>query len=167
MVQDDLEYVVIFNEKVNVKIPHGFHDMEDQYIKLKYPLENRPQVIKCNDNMDIDFKYSLMEIDTSESVILYLIEEIKKSVFNFNSSFKKIEDYIYYDENNNTIAGFSFSNEVLDGIAYNTIFLRQFDNYIINASMGCPYENKDQYMKYMEESIKTMKFLNGSLREYE
>ena len=158
MEKNDLEDTVILNGKVNVKIPAGFHDMEDQYIKIKYPLENRPQVIKCNDNMQIDFKYSLMEIDTGQSVILYLIEEIKKTVLNSNSSFKKIDDYIYYDENNYPIAGFSFSNEVLDGIAYNVIFLRQFGKYIINASMGCPYETRDENMKYMEESIKTMKF---------
>lgn len=158
MGQDDLEYMIIFNGKVKVKIPVGFHDMEDQYIKLKYPLENRPQVIKCNDDMNIDFKYSLMEIDTGQPVILYLIEEIKKTVLNSNSSFKKIDDYIYYDENNNPMAGFSFSNEVLDGIAYNVIFLRQFGKYIINASMGCPYGSSNQYMKYMEESIKTIEF---------
>lgn len=159
MEKDDLVYTVILDGKVNVKIPEGFYDMEDQYIKLKYPLENRPQVIKCNEDMRVDFKYSVMEIDTKEPVLLYLIEEIKKAVLNSNSSFEKIDEYIYYDESNYPITGFSFSNEVLDGIAYNVIFLRQFHNYIINASMGCPYENRERYMEYMEESIKTMKFL--------
>jgi len=25
--------------------------------------------------------------------------------------------------------------------------------------MGCPYEDSEKYMKYMEESIKTMEFI--------
>ena len=50
----------LFDKKMQIMLPTSFTDMPMEQAKLKYPMEQRPQVIKTNEETDINFTFSLI-----------------------------------------------------------------------------------------------------------
>ena len=51
----------LFDNKMSVMLPDNFEDMSPEAAKSKYPMEQRPQVIKTSEDTKINFTFSLIE----------------------------------------------------------------------------------------------------------
>lgn len=153
-----MEQIKIFKEQFITMIPQGFKDLPDEMIALKYPLNGRPEIIKTDESYTTDFKYSLLDVETVEYALEVLCGYVKNITLNSNPGFQFMEDYAWKDGKMNVAKAFSFQNRVLDGVAFNIIGYKQFGREVLNISMSCPYEKKDEYIeKYKQAVLETQR----------
>lgn len=148
-----MEQIKIFKEKFVTVIPDGFQDLPEEMVSLKYPLNGRPELIKTDETYTIDFKYSLLDVETGVYALDVLCDYVKKITLNSNPGFQLIEEYAIKDSKMNIAKAFSFQNKVLDGVAFNLIGYKQFGRDVLNISMSCPYEKKDEYIEQYKQAV--------------
>ena len=154
-----MKQIKIFNEQFVTMIPIGFEDLPEKIVTLKYPLSGRPEIIKADENYISDFKYSLLDVETEAYALDVLCEYVKNIILNSNSGFQFMETYAWKDEKMNIAKAFSFQNKVLDGVVFNVIGYKQFGRDVINISMSCPLEKKEEYIeKYKQAVLKTQRW---------
>lgn len=56
----EFEKQVLFEERMSIMLPKKFVDMPLDMAKRKYPMEQRPQIIKTNETGDINFTFNLL-----------------------------------------------------------------------------------------------------------
>jgi len=154
-----MKQIKIFKEQFVTMVPVGFEDLPEKMATLKYPLNGRPEIIKADENYTSDFKYSLLDVETEVYALDNLCEYVKDIVLNSNPGFQFVETYALKDEKMNIAKAFSFQNKVLDGVVFNVIGYKQFGREVINISMSCPLEMKDEYIeKYKQSVLKTQRW---------
>lgn len=152
----DLINTTLFEGRFVTALPSGLTDLPELLLRKKYPLEGRPQIVKTDEAYTTDYKFTLMEIGTNQYAVNELSGYMKDTLFRSNCSYRFIEDMIVEDEKNFAAKGFSFSNPVLDGTAYNLIFLKQFGTLVMNLSFSCPFEKSDSLSEGFKLCVKNM-----------
>ena len=64
----------LFDGRMQVMLPQSFQDMPSGLARLKYPMEQRPQVIRTNERTDINFTFSLPDQPLENSQVKPLRE---------------------------------------------------------------------------------------------
>lgn len=90
-----MKTVKIFNDVYETKIPVDFSDMSNDLIEKKYPMNNRPQIVKTDALYQVDFKFSIINIGTSDNVTDYVNENVKKIVLQTNQGYIFREDICF------------------------------------------------------------------------
>lgn len=150
----------LFNGQFITMLPVNLADMPEDYARQKYPLEGRPEIIKTDEDYTSDYKFSCISIGTRQYAVDYINQQAKKAVFDSCSSYKFIEDISVADEKNNIAKGFAFSNNVLDGTAYNAIIHKQFERQVMNISLSCPLEKSSLLLEYLISCVRYMRINN-------
>ena len=77
--------VMLFDEKVKIMLPDTFVDMPSAIVKLKYPSEQRPQIIKTSLDTAVNFTFSLFNQELEESQVGRGIEQCREIIRKVNS----------------------------------------------------------------------------------
>lgn len=150
-----MEYTALFEGTVRVKIPVGFYDMTEEIAKRKYPIENRPAVIKTNVEASTDFKFNIFEQNILESQIESLLHMMKTNMMKMNSGIRfgkqeLIEGAV------GKVGWMEYENPAIDGEMYNVMSLTKVDGKMIQGFYNCNLLEKDYWKPYMLESLKTI-----------
>ncbi len=149
-----MKIIELFEKQYVAYIPMEFKELPKELLLMKYPMEQRPQIVMADDTYTTDIKFSLLDVNTMEKIAEPLAASVKRMILDANTSYKYIEEGTIKDEKGNIASFFSFCNDVSDGIALNVIGYKQFGKRVINISLSCPFESKEIGMEIYVETVK-------------
>lgn len=152
----EFEETEFFDGKINMYIPNTFEDMSLEAKKLKYPSENRPDIIKSNENGSIAVTFKLIDSYLTDEQI----EELKDTMKIINNRLNPAN--IYFDEgilevDEKKIGYFDFKSSAIDDFLYNFIFLFELQEKTIMGTFSCSYSEYDEWKDIVVEMVNTIK----------
>ncbi|MDR7810498.1 hypothetical protein [Lacrimispora sp.] len=124
-------------DNVSIYLPESFIEMPDKIRKMKYPSDNRPDVIKTNLNTNINFAFNWLEnlncINQGEE----LSGQIKDVLIKTNPSFVFYEDRNGKTYSGNKIKMFDFKSYGIDEQMYNMMCTISFHGGILHGIFNC------------------------------
>lgn len=128
----------VLSDKVSVMLPEGLTDMPLGIAKIKYPSEQRPQVIKTSDDGTVNFTFSLYDTEFNERQIEDALGQFKAVIRKVNPAF------IFYDfvvESDKTLGWFDFKSYGLDEQIYNVMYLLPVEGKLMHGIFNCLYRD--------------------------
>lgn len=152
----EFEETEFFDEKLRMYIPKNFEEMSIEARKFKYPSENRPDIIKSNEDGDIAITLKFVDDPLEEENIAGLIATLKLINKRLNPAF------IFYDEGileveDKKIGFYDFKSFAIDDSLYNLVFLFEFEGKTMLGSFSCSFNDSDEWKDVAFEIIKTIK----------
>ena len=126
----------LFNGKFCVYLPITFVDMPAEIAKIKYPSEQRPQIIKTNKSGCINFTFSLLDIVTEKDKIASVKTTIRNVI-------KKVQpSNVFYEDvteplGNSYISWFDYKSYAVDNQIYNLVYTTLVDNRVLHGVFNC------------------------------
>lgn len=128
----------VLSDKVSVMLPEGLTDMPLGMAKIKYPSEQRPQVIKTSDDGTVNFTFSLYDTEFNERQIEDALGQFKAVIRKVNPAF------IFYDfvvESDKALGWFDFKSYGLDEQIYNVMYILPVEGKLMHGIFNCLYRD--------------------------
>ena len=151
----------ILEEKVFMIIPTSFDIMVEEDIEVKYPLEDRPQVIFTNLDTSINITISqrrdqILQNDQVEALKNIIQDNVKEE----HSDLKLIGDGVFCVEENN-IAYFDFMSSAVDSEMYNLLYVLSLDSTLILGSFNCIQEYMADWKDIFLQMLQSTRLVKG------
>lgn len=128
----------VLGNKVSVMLPEGLADMPQGMAKIKYPSEQRPQVIKTSEDGTVNFTFSLYDTEFNERQIEDALGQFKAVIRKVNPAF------IFYDfvvESDKALGWFDFKSYGLDEQIYNVMYILPVEGKLMHGIFNCLYKD--------------------------
>lgn len=137
-----LQRVVLFEGKYSMLLPDNFVDMDDLKKKVRYRSQNRPQIIKNNEEeKDVSITFNLLTMECEKG------ENCLQKLKNIQANMKRIwKQNVFYDIGELPtipIAWMDFRSYCLEGSLYSLIFLLELENEIVLGNFHCSFMRYD------------------------
>ena len=152
----EFEEIKLFDESMGILLPKSFIDLPDTMKKIKYPSEQRPQIIKTSLDTSVNFGFSLLPLPIRN-------EQTKNAIKQFKTVLKKVNpSYVFYDLKEEkigkkTISWFDFKSYGVDFPMYNIMYIIPIRNKVMHGIFNCLYKDIDEWKDYAFQVIKTIK----------
>lgn len=149
------EKMELFDGQVTVMLPEGYIDMPIAMQKIKYPSESRPQVIKCNEEGDVNFTFSLLNSPLEKSAVQSLEKQMKKII-------RKVQpSNVFYNEGivekeSTTIGWFEYKSPTIDMPLFNIMYCAAVNGKTLQGVFNVPYASWKQWKEIMINVVKTI-----------
>lgn len=140
-IKDELVHfkeVHVLDGKVSIMLPDTFVDMPHEIAKIKYPSEQRPQVIKMNNDTSVNFTFSLYDTPFNERQIESALSQFQRIILKVNPAFI-FYDFIIIEEKN--IGWFDFKSYGLDEQMYNVMYITPIEGKLMHGIFNCMYRD--------------------------
>jgi len=139
-------------------LPKDAKPLALEYAKIKYPSENRPEIILSNDSttLNITFSYAFD-----------VIGDYKTRLTQYKAFFKRLNpSYVFLSEgiislnSNISVAYFDLCGAILDGDIYNMYFFSDFPitpQIELFSVLSCPYHLYGEWNPLFLQMIETIK----------
>jgi len=111
----------LFDGKMQMMLPSSFTDMPMEIAKLKYPMEQRPQVIKTNEESDINFTFSLIDQPLTNEQVKHLRDTLKRVLKSARPDMRFTEEGMEEMEERR-VGWFELTYSGLDSRLYNIMY---------------------------------------------
>ena len=145
----------LFENKVSTLLPTEFVDMPTDIAKLKYPMEQRPQVIKTNLATDVNFAFSLLPQSIKN-------EEVSEAVVSFRKLIKRMQpgnrffDQKIEQAGDLTLGWFDFRSPGIDDQLYTMMAVAGIDNMLFYSIFNCAYSVMQDWKSVAREVFKSV-----------
>ncbi|NQX66872.1 hypothetical protein HQN90_12130 [Paenibacillus alba] len=148
-----------FDEKLKVLMPSDFVDMPEEQSKLKYPYEQRPQIIKSDETGGINFTLSQIDQELDDESVQELTEGMKALIKRMNPT------HVFYTEGLEEASGkpigyFDFKGAALDGFIYYIMFFFEFEGKTVMGTFCCPYGDYEDWQEAARQVIRTIRIIH-------
>jgi len=153
--------IMLFNNKLAIKVPAGFFQMPQELIKSKYPGGNAPQVVYTNDNYSINiaFNYTTSKA-TAEQLAVYRDVLVKQ----FNSTLP-VKEWLRNEVteiNGKKLIIFSLITQAVDTEVYNLMFITDMHGRLLMGTFNCTQEQTKKWKPVAETIIQTIRIREPS-----
>ena len=145
-----------FDGKVKIYIPKDFEDMPLETRKFKYPSENRPEIIKSNEEGSIAITLNYIDSPLDEERVLELKDGMKMIIRKTNPANVFYEDGILEVENKN-IGFFEFKSSAIDDFIYNLMFFFELEENTVMGTFSCLYREYKEWRDIAFQVLKTIR----------
>ncbi len=157
----EFEETDFFDEKLRMYIPNNFEDMSEGARKLKYPSENRPEIIKCNKDGSIAITLKLIDSPLDDEHVEQLRDTMKLINKRLNPA------NLYFDEgilevDEKKIGYFDFKSSAIDDFLYNFIFLLELQEKTVMGTFSCGYCEREMWKDVVLEMVNTIETNKGN-----
>ncbi|AOR23484.1 hypothetical protein [Clostridium taeniosporum] len=140
----EFEETEFFDGALKIYIPNTFEDMSEESRKFKYPSENRPEIIKCNEDGSIAITLKIIDSPLDDDHI----EEIKGIMKLITQRLNPAN--IYFDEgiievDKKNIGYFDYKSSAIDDFLYNVMFFLEFQGKTLMGTFSCGYSEYKQW----------------------
>lgn len=147
--------VGLFNNQVVIMLPDSFVDMPIGYAKIKYPSEQRPQIIKTSLDTSVNFAFNLFNMKIDDSQIQNATKQFKDIIAKVNPA------YVFYHfviENEPKVLGwFDFKSYCVDANAYNVVFLTVIKNKLLHGMFSCLYKDALEWQDVLPQILRSIR----------
>lgn len=134
----EFEQMKFYEEKVLLYVPKDFNDMPMETRKIKYPSENRPEIIKCNEDGSITVTLNIIDSPLSEDNVCELKDGMNMIIKKTNPANVFYEDGVL-KVNEKNIGYFEFKSSAIDDFLYNLMFFLEFEEKTLMGTFSCRY----------------------------
>ena len=156
----EFEESEFFDGELKMYIPNTFIDMPEEARRFKYPSEDRPDIIKCNDDGSIAITFKIIDnpledeyIDDLKETMVLITKKLNPSNVFFDEGILEIDS--------KKIAYYDFKSSAIDAYLYNFTFLFEFKGETFMGTFSCDYKDmrewKDDVIFQMINTIKVKK----------
>ncbi len=146
----------LFDNRMSIMLPETFIDMPIEQAKLKYPMEQRPQVIKTNEAGDINFTFSLIEQQMNNNYVEELMRFFKKVLKTAQPS------NVFHEEKVEqigelTVGWFDYVSNGYDKKLYNIVYVLPVDGKLLHGVFNCALEDGANWRTVALQVIRSIK----------
>ncbi|OAB45497.1 hypothetical protein [Paenibacillus glacialis] len=160
----EFEEASFFNQRLFVQLPKDFIDMEEKHKKIKYPHEQRPEIIKTEGTGAINFTFSQLDEELSDYWVKELTNGMRDVIKKTNPS-----NVFYTTEvesvNGKQIGYFEFKGSAIDGFIYNIMYFLAVDGKTLMGTFTCHYKDQPQWRDIAFQVIRSIQ--TAEIREQE
>ena len=152
----EFEETEFFDEKLKMYIPKDFEDMSIPARKFKYPSENRPEIIKCNEKGNTCITLKIINSPLDEESVRKLKDGMKVIIKKTNPANVFYEDGVLEVDSKN-IGFFEFKGYAIDDSLYNLMFFLEFEGKTLMGTFSCIYKECQEWRDIAFQVINTVK----------
>lgn len=155
----------LFNGICSIMLPEIMEDMEYAVRIVKYPRQNRPQIIKTDHDSGATITFSLVSAENIAGK-----ESASVQMEKLGSDIKRMwKQNVFYDKGevragNLSVAWMDFKAFCLDGSLYSIIFLFQMEQWIVLGNFHCAFPKYDIWKPVVLSLLTTIQGGNGNER---
>ncbi|OXM85379.1 hypothetical protein [Paenibacillus rigui] len=151
----EFEQKVFFEDKLKIYIPRDFSDMPEEQRKLKYPYEQRPQIIQSDETGVINFTLTRIDQELDDESVEELTDGMKAMMKRANPSNVFYSDGTEYADGK-PIGYFEFKGTALDGYVYYIMFFLEFEGETVMGTFCCLYADYADWRDTAFQVIRTI-----------
>ena len=136
-------------------LPKSFDMLAPEYIKLKYPYEDRPHVILSNEKTDTDFAFDYGE--TSNTSLAERTRQYKSVIKRIYPSNVFLQEEIYKVSEEIEVASYDYRSSAIDADIYNLNFFTDLPDKEVFGWFTCPAELQEKWEPLVRQMIQTIK----------
>lgn len=137
-----------------VRLPEGFGDMDANLASKKYPSDHRPQVIRTDDNGEVNFTFNLFHETISSDQMEGTLDQFKILIQMAQPANQFMDGGALKGEASGS--WMDFKSYSLDGPLYNIISLTGFTETFVMGMFNIPYGNWRRWKPIVLEVLKTI-----------
>ena len=112
------ERMNLYEDRFSVMLPNNYVDLPTSLAKIKYPMENRPAVIKTNDETSVNFAFAYYKQDFVEAQVESAASGLKSGLARMHSGARFFETQLLQTEEGVRLSCFDFLTTGLDTELY-------------------------------------------------
>ena len=127
---------------LSILLPDSWKQMPEEYARIKYPSEFRPQIIITTVDLSVNIGFTVFPTEIQTEDTLKMSERMKAAIHRSNP------DYLMNScTNMKEISGswFSFRSHAMDSDLYNMMMIASIGERTIQGSFNCLYKD---YLKW-------------------
>lgn len=134
----------LFDGKMSIMLPMSFVDMPLKLAKIKYPSEQRPQVIKTDLLGSTNFAFNFFQKPI-------LPNQLKEVADGFQGTIRKVNPAnVFYESveeqlGDLPICWFDFKGHAIDEQTYNVVYLTIIGKCLLHGIFNCTLEDMDHW----------------------
>lgn len=129
----------LYEDKLWVYLPSDFEEMPQQARVIKYPYEQRPEIIRSDETGGLNFTFKRIDHELEDEWVKDLTEGMKTLIQKSNPSHVFYEMGIKEATQGKPIGFFEFKSMVLDGSLFNIMFFLEMEGEVLMGTFCCPY----------------------------
>lgn len=149
---------LFYDGKLSVYIPNEFIDMPENMKNIKYPSNQRPEIIKMDETGTTNIMLSRIDNQLDEDQVEDLKDAMKALLKKMNPSNVFFTDGVESIDGKN-IAYFEFKSPAIDVAIYNLMFFLEFKGKTVMGTFCCIY---DEYKNWRDIAFQVMKTIRVS-----
>ena len=161
---DDIEIPfrerAIIENKLYMTIPSDYVLMPQELANIKYPSENKPDIIFMNEDGLINISFKLIGIKLDNKDVETVTDLTRQGIVDGNPACKIISSAIIDEELQ--IGYFDFVSPVGDSMIYNLMFLFALEENIVLGSFNCVYYDRAMWL---EIAVQTLRSIRAALHD--
>lgn len=151
------ERVELFDGKMSMVLPCSFQDMPAVAAKMKYPSEDRPQIIKCNRTGSVSWAFNLLSMICKKADLIERIHEMKTALKRVNPAYLFFELKQFDITEDTRVNQFDFRSYALDMDIYNIMFIVNIGGRLAMGTFNCPDEISEAWKPLAFQMIHTIR----------
>lgn len=155
----EFEEKEFFDEKLKMYIPKDFEEMSLAARKRKYPSENRPDIIKCNEKGNTCITLKVINNPLDEEHVSKLKDNMKIIIKKTNPANVFYEDGVLEVDFKN-IGFFEFKSYAIDDSLYNIMFFLEFEGKTLMGTFSCLHKESKEWRDIAFQIIKTVRVIS-------
>jgi hypothetical protein len=137
--------VNFFDGKMAMRLPKEFTDMPLNFAKIKYPAEQRPQIIKTNGDGSINVTLSLYQEKLKKEDVPDCISGLKMVIERMNPANIFFELKTEQSEALTTVGYFDYKSNAIDSDLYNIMFVTPIAGNIMLGTFNCRLSDRENW----------------------
>lgn len=147
----------IIKGKLWMWMPDGFGPLSKELAKLKYPNENRPDIIYTNKETTVNVTFSYKREKLKEGEEEKIRDYMKGIVGRVQTSSEMIEEGVVKAEKN-CLAWFDFMTPAIDTDIYNLMFFSSLRGRLLIGSCNCLDEDREEWKELFAQMLETVRY---------
>ena len=154
----EFEPVKLFENKLEIMLPHTFLDMRMDRVRIKYPSESRPHIIKTDLTGATNFCFNLFDEEVES-------EDLKKVAKTFEKMIKSVNPAnVFYDGGtedfgDSKLSWFDFKGYAIDAQIYYIYYVTVIGGKLLHGIFSCLREDMEDYKETAFLVIRSIKDL--------
>ena len=152
--------VLFFEEKMQMRIPESFTDMPLEIARIKYPAEQRPKIIKMNEDGSINITLGLYPEMLKKEAVQECIDTLQTVIERMNPANRFFEKQVLVEEQL-TVGYFDYKSNALDSDLYNIMFVTPIAGKTMLGTFNCKMSDKDDWSILALQMMMSIKDLSS------
>jgi hypothetical protein len=157
------EETEFYDGKIKMYIPNNFQDMPEEARKVKYVSENRPEIIKSNEEGSTAITLNIIDSPLREDKVEELIKGMKNIIQKTNPA-NLFYDLGVVEVDSKNIGFFDFKNSAIDDFIYNIMFFFEIEGKTAMGTFSCRYSESPDWRDIAFQMINTIRVIKEEIR---
>ncbi len=146
---------ILFDNELSISLPATFRDMNREEARKKYFSEQRPDIIKTNEDGSVNFCFNMIEKNVKIEQLEAVIQDFYRVLKRFQPMSVCLETGAEPD-NATPSAWMEFISNALNENIYNVLTIYPVGEKLLMAMFNCPFEKRIDWLNCLSQIRKSV-----------